>query len=455
MWSTEDVVVISDLHLTVLRNRGLFQADDLLASFLQWLHKELKGCHLVLNGDIFDFLASHTEATLNPADAELQVVSIAQNHTEVFDALSLIVKSQEHEVTILGGNHDPELVLDRVQAKIEEHLKVSCPHSHLRWLTNGEGAFFSLGNAKVLIEHGDQYDPWNWIDHEALRRAICLASRNISYKDIYKSPPGSRLVINRLNVLRDRFNWIETLQPLTPSILPLLLEIVLPVVDSNDRNQILGAVREFKDFAKRSMVETTLTLVKSRSRYWADVNEERQILSEWLAQFKREERSWGAIQDLKAAMGRTVARLRQVYSSAKLKKVARTSSFFQIEAADEQLARVVELIGYGTHLVVHGHTHAAKAYTVGGGLYINTGTWGQLTSLPDPEAGDEEWTNFLDSLRNNSATFSNRPTFARIRKQPDGTTASLCEWTGSGAKILSAWNFTNSQWRKETIDNEH
>lgn len=452
MWFAEDVIVISDLHLTAQRDRGLFQGDDLLASFLQWLHKELKGCHLVLNGDIFDFLANNTEATLNPTGAETQAASIAQSHVEVFDALSQIVNSKEHEVTILGGNHDPELALDSVQAKLEEHLKVSCPHSHLRWLTNGEGAFLSIGDSKVLIEHGDQYDPWNWIDHEALRRAVCLASRNIAYNGIYKPPPGSRLVTNRLHVLKDRFNWIETLQPLTPSVLPLLLEIVLPVVDSTDRNKILGAVNEFKGFALRSVVATALNVVKSKARHWAEVEEERQILNEWLSQYNNEEKSWGLKADVKAAFGRATRRLRRVYASAKLKKVARRSSFFQIEEPDEQLARVIELIGYGADLVVHGHTHAAKAYTVNNGLYFNTGTWGQLIKLPDAEADDEKWTTFLDTLRTNSATSFKRPTFARIRKQPAGTTASLCEWTSSGAKVLSEWNFTNNQWRKETIN---
>src|SRR5262249_32884089 len=155
-------------------------------------------------------------------------------------------------------------------------LKISCPHLHLRWLTNGEGAFFNVGEANVLIEHGDQYDPWNWIDHEGLRRAICLASRNISYQNIYQSPPGSRLVVNRLHHLRNQFDWIETLQPLTPSILPLLLEVILPAIDAKTRNQVLKGVDEFKDFGKRSLIDKALTFLKSRARFWDDVADERQ-----------------------------------------------------------------------------------------------------------------------------------------------------------------------------------
>jgi UDP-2,3-diacylglucosamine pyrophosphatase LpxH len=444
--SFREIIVISDVHLSVDRG-GWFQADIPLKNFFQWVIEEAKGSHLVLNGDIFDFLANNSEPGVNPADAEQQVAAIAKSHPEVFGALSNIINSQQHEVTILGGNHDPELALDNVQARLEKELKVSCPHPHLHWLTNGEGAFFILDDAKVLIEHGDQYDPWNWIDHEALRRAICLASRNISHAGIYDSPPGSRLVVNRLHPLRKDFSWIETLQPLTPSMLPLMLEVILPSVDSKTRKQVLKAVGEFKDFGKRSLIDKALTFVKSRARFWDDASAERQLLVEWLAQYNADKNSWGTAEIL-AALRRAATRLRTIYSNTKLRKASRLSSFFQIEAADEQLPRVVELIGYGSNLVVHGHTHAAKAYTVTKGLYINTGTWTRLTTLPDANDSEDDWTTFLGKLKANKADYFDRPTFARIHKTPDTLTASLCEWTSGGPKVQAAWEFRSGRWEK-------
>jgi len=366
----------------------------------------------------------------------------------VFAVLSSIMNSQQHEVTILGGNHDPELALHNVQTRLEQELKIFSPQLHLRWLTNGEGALFNVGDAKVLIEHGDQYDPWNWIDHEALRRAICLASRGISYADIYNSPPGSRLVINRLSRIRKDFNWIETLQPLTPSLLPLMLEVILPAADSKTRNQLLNAVREFKDFGKRSLIEKTLTLLKSRARYWDYAGYEKQGLVEWLAQYNNQEKTWSIAADVDDVLRRAAKRLRNLYSDARLRKAARLSSFFQIEAEDEQLPRVTELIGYGSDLVLHGHTHAAKAYAVDRGLYVNTGTWTRLTTLPASDADDDEWIAFLDKLKTNKADYFDRPTFARIRTISDTPTASLCEWTSSGPKVLSTWHYRNRRWEK-------
>jgi metallophosphoesterase superfamily enzyme len=58
--SFREIIVISDVHLSVDRG-GWFQADIPLKNFFQWVIEEAKGSHLVLNGDIFDFLANNSE----------------------------------------------------------------------------------------------------------------------------------------------------------------------------------------------------------------------------------------------------------------------------------------------------------------------------------------------------------------------------------------------------------
>src|SRR5438045_1354393 len=147
MWSAEEIIVISDLHLAAERGRGLSQADEQLAKFLRWIRTRFSHCHLLLNGDVFDFLVGkQQEAAINLDDAATEAASIVDNHKEVFEALSLIANSEEHELTILGGNHDPETALPTVQEKIEQSLKPSdshspklpCSHFPIHWLTNGE-----------------------------------------------------------------------------------------------------------------------------------------------------------------------------------------------------------------------------------------------------------------------------------------------------------------------------
>jgi UDP-2,3-diacylglucosamine pyrophosphatase LpxH len=449
MWSVEEALVISDLHLAAEHGRGLFQADEQLVMFLRDVRESFHHCHLFLNGDVFDFLVGQQQQMQISLDnAAAYAATVVENHREVFKELSLLANSKEHEIIILGGNHDPEMALPTVQKEIERHLNSSCAHSPVRWLTNGEAALFQMGDVKVLIEHGDQYDAWNWIDHEALRRVVCLASRNVSYQDVYKSPPGSRLVINRFNLIRDQFPWLQTLQPLSAAIIPLALEVILPTVSDDERFQFIKAVKEVKGYGLRSVVDSVLLNLGARREYWANEDEERQLLSEWLAQYEREENVWGSRRDAKAWLARAVARLRNIAVKRNLKRVSGKTAFFDISADDENHDAVARLLDKGANLVVHGHTHAAKAYQVGRGLYLNTGTWGQLTKLPDGEASEEEWAVYIEGLRAGRADSFQRPTFVRISKQAEHTTATLFEWTASGAQAQSGWSFADGKWER-------
>jgi UDP-2,3-diacylglucosamine pyrophosphatase LpxH len=433
----------------------LFQADEQLAEFLDWARQKGRHCHLFLNGDVFDFLVGQREeVAVNPAGAAAQAAAIAEAHPEVFKALRLFADSEDCELIILGGNHDPELALPAVQKEIERHLKSTCPHPPVRWLTNGEAALFRVGAAKVLVEHGDQYDPWNWIDHEALRRVICLASRNVPHDDVYRSPPGSRLVINRFNHVRTEFPWLETLQPFTASILPLALEVILPNLQRNERGRLLGAVKEFHGAGRRSLADAALRKLDKRSEFWAGAEEEEaQLFNEWLARYQREEKDgWGAKEALgqaKEALGRAGGRLRTLAARGTLKRAARRDTFFKTDAQNGRHGAVARLVEKGTDLVVHGHTHSAKAYKVGRGLYLNTGTWGQLMSLPAAGAGKKQWADFLDDLRSKRAVSFARPTFAWIGQRGEETTAALCAWEGGRPVSCSGWSFAGGRWREQ------
>jgi UDP-2,3-diacylglucosamine pyrophosphatase LpxH len=450
MFPAKDIVVISDLHLAAERGKGLFQADEQLASFLNWVHDNVPSCYLVLNGDVLDFLVDKTEGTaISLDDAAKQAADIAAHHTEVFEALSRFANSKNHELIILGGNHDPELGLPTVQKEVERHLNLSCAHSGVRWMTNGEAALFYVGEAKVLIEHGDQYDAWNWIDHEALRRVVCLASRNVAYDGTYKLPPGSQMVINRFNRFRTAFPWLSTLQPLSPAILPLALEVILPTVDKTERKALLGAAREFSKYNLRSLTYTAVRKLKPETEYWAEEDEERQILIEWLDQYERDEDTWGIIDWMGENISRVLARLRSVLATGLLRRVSSRDGFYDIDKQDDSFDAVARLMSRGTHLVAHGHTHSAKSYLVGEGLYLNSGTWGELARLPDAQAASDVWTQFLTELKEGRAETFSRPTFIRISEREGKTGATLFEWQPEEPKPESAWVFTNNHWQKE------
>jgi UDP-2,3-diacylglucosamine pyrophosphatase LpxH len=451
MWSTEETIVISDLHVALERGRGLFQADGQLTKFLHHVRENLSNAHLLINGDAFDFLVGpEQEMEIDPAYTVAQVAEIAGNHSQVFEALGLLATSENHEVTILGGNHDPELVLPEVQSAIEKHSQPASGRVSIRWLTNGEAALMHVGELKVLIEHGDQYDSWNWVDHEALRRVVCLTSRNVAHQGVYRTSPGSRLVLNRFNRLREQFPWLQTLQPLSASIIPLSLEVILPALPREDRFELIKAVKEANSFGARSLVDGILRRAGARSEYWASEDTERQALDEWLAEYQKTEDVWGRY-DATDWVKRALKRLRSYVTTRKLKGLSDRTTFFDIDSKDENYEAVSRLISKGAGLVVHGHTHAAKAYQVNDGLYMNSGTWGQLTTLPNSETADQEWADYIEKLRAGQAHSFSRLTFVHIKKQGSETSAKLCKWTDQGVQTLSDWRFAGSAWEKRNL----
>jgi hypothetical protein len=146
----------------------------------------------------------------------------------VFDALSGLAQSPSHRLVIMGGNHDPELIFPAVREAVERRLGVGFMNPGVCWLVHGEALRLRVGDAVVLAEHGNSLDPWNRIDHAALQSALSLASRNLSDVSDYQPPPGSRLVLEVVNVLRKDYGWVDCLKPETEAVLPLLWHFSTP-----------------------------------------------------------------------------------------------------------------------------------------------------------------------------------------------------------------------------------
>jgi UDP-2,3-diacylglucosamine pyrophosphatase LpxH len=483
MWQTQDIIIISDLHLAAERDTGLFQADKQLAEFLDWVHRELRHCLLVLNGDVLDFLVpAEGEATNDALDlsrAPERSRKVISHHPEVFTALAELIKSPEHDLFFIAGNHDPEINLPVVQFEIEKALSPSRSKRTMRWVLHGLAARMQVGQAVVLIEHGDRYDAWNKIDQDQLRRFSSLLSRGAKSTKPYKHPPGSRLVTNILTDLRQDFPWVDWLKPERQAVIPLLWYVAFDGEKIQRRAEVRSFLNELKNTTLRQIEDAVSAHVNPDSKYWSDRKKEKEkLFAQWISSLESE-----MIRGVLFGHKDTDDKLRKYIP--RFDKVATEDGYFKLSTSDSSFIAVQNHLALGANLVMHGHTHAAKAYAVehhnGQGLYCNSGTWGLLMSLPreenfpEPIQKEEYWLDYLKWLADKDAWrevrlkgltampkqyadlgpkhIRQRPTFIRVNydSQTNHTTAALYEWQDSGPRTLSRWTFISTGKRWEQV----
>lgn len=453
MWNVKELFVLSDLHLTTERNYGLFQADRELADCLGWILKETEDSVIVLAGDSFDFLVPYTGNgdCSEKLNFECRTKQIIEQHAEVFQALTDLVQSGRHRLVIMGGDHDVELVFPGVQEAVERRLGVDFANPVIRWMVQGEGFNLRVGNAVTLIEHGNALSPWNRVNYASLQSAFSLASRNLLQLAGYERSLGGRLAMEVMSPLLDKHRWIDWLKPATDTTLPLLWHF--GSISERDKISQLGdaysSMREFAINRKLSNARTAELLYQGEREAETTLKDE--IFEDWV---RRAFRYVRLVQenDNKADNIREDPKLIE-----ELPRISARDDFFDTDKPDELINSLEPIFKSGTDLVIHGHTHSAKAcllkFAQNNGLYLNTGTWGQLLQLPKSNQSEYDWRAFLDRLEKNVVSSRCRPTLARIKHSPqhDATVASLLEWKASGPTSLATYRFSQRQtsWQKE------
>ena len=226
-------VVMSDIHLCeVERSGGLwmryrqapYSPDRAIADMIGALLREVGegDLCLVLNGDIFDFDAPrvikgesqfHDQAR-SAANAAPMLEAILDDHPVFVEAMGSVLAAG-HELVIVSGNHDAQLVFPRlrevltdrfvaaallVKAKRGEHASVEL-QSELRGRIVFR-AWFHRTDDGILIEHGNQYDeycahrypmaPFGLTRDEVQPTLGSLAARNLLSRMGYFNPHVDR-----------------------------------------------------------------------------------------------------------------------------------------------------------------------------------------------------------------------------------------------------------------------
>ncbi|CAB5080408.1 hypothetical protein D3OALGA1CA_170 [Olavius algarvensis associated proteobacterium Delta 3] len=195
-----NLIIISDLHLSAglneetrkySRNEDFF-FDNEFDDFLKYHQRENPGNnHLIINGDLFDFLQVNGPltqelkrtggATFSISDREekyglgtesektcWKLDRIVNGHKVFFKALARFL-SEENRLSIISGNHDIELHWPDVQTALIDHIagfvsdeaipsKIEARVTFYPW-------FYYNKNRKTYVEHGSQYDPFNSFEY--------------------------------------------------------------------------------------------------------------------------------------------------------------------------------------------------------------------------------------------------------------------------------------------------
>ena len=225
-------IIISDTHIGAGGAKEGNKLEDFIsdAEFEGWLRRLVEESdradvemELIINGDWIEFLqvpevsqfqpphsydaSAYTSATVAAALQRLAIV--AAWHPGIFRSLAdfLHPTPPRRSITVLYGNHDPEMVFPDVQRRIRELLNVTGADADL--VAFGPRRYFKDG---VYIEHGNAYV------EEVNRFQNADAPFDPGDPTRIERPAGSRFVTNFFNKVEWQRPWIDGVNPLTSLI---------------------------------------------------------------------------------------------------------------------------------------------------------------------------------------------------------------------------------------------
>ncbi len=426
MPSRESLFVISDLHLggdtgfQMCSERGRRR----LASFIRNIPGQLapsQQAHLVLAGDIVDFLAEQPFAAFTPDDnqatAKLARIMDLGDTADIWLALRELV-SAGHSLTLMLGNHDLELSLPGPRRLLHQRIG----QRGVEFLYDNQ----AFVRGPVLIEHGNRYDDWNVVPHDSLRAVRSALSR-------HEAPPpmrtvaGSELVVGVMNGLKKQYAFIDLLKPENEAALPLLavldpgcmfkLKQIVHLARQAARTRVprddSGAPEERDLISAQAEPPGTQQFQQAQTLLGIADDEigARENLQSW----------WHVYQAGQAEDRRE--QLRRLRKALQLYVQAQRETFATAEESPRYLQPAEALAKRGFRAVVFGHTHLAKHVPMLGGEahYLNTGTWAELMRIPEKvlsnsAEGDSVLEGFVEALKDNQLGDWRTlvPTFARI-----------------------------------------
>ena len=416
------IFVVSDLHLGGDKGFQMCEAAGRrrLAELFLWIREQAsptRRAWIVIAGDVVDFLAEQPFAAFTQDEAEAcrKLESILQSTQEVWGALA---KAAERcTVTVMLGNHDVELAMSQPRRRLRERIGGA-----VEFLFDNEA--FTFGD--LLVEHGNRYDGWNIVDHEALRQHRSRSSRG-EPGEPFPTQPGSELVARVMNQFKKRYPWVDLLKPETAGVIPILAAL------AGSSFKVLAEATKAAAAASWRASKIDRTGTPTASRFVAEEPagpsaSTKTPVEEVADLFELIERSEGPRRSASAEdrmVGEGAVTIDEELLFRGLRRWGdKDNTSFQIDRENKTyLAAARTLAERGKRkVIVFGHTHHAKRIRLdSSALYLNTGTWADLMRIPEAILSGADsparaaFADFMVALKTDASALRRLvPTFARI-----------------------------------------
>jgi UDP-2,3-diacylglucosamine pyrophosphatase LpxH len=356
---------------------------------------------LVVAGDFLDFLAIPPSAAFTP-DPTAAVAKLRRTMSEppfdaVFTALGRFLHAGHH-LSVLVGNHDVELTFPSVQEALL--VRMAAAPGQVAFLD--DGCAYRLGG--VLIEHGNRYDGANENDWTGLRAFKSAQSR-------YEKPPedlvvsaGSKIVHAVVNPLKERYPFIDLLQPQGEVVALLLLAFepgliwdVRKLANMLSGRRLQGRYAQGQAPGETRHVSATPPALgpdpadPELARVFGATYEALRAPVEQVSSGDLASVAWAGRGDgLRDLLARSEPiprpRLEQIQTCLRRLLVGDRSD--RVDGPTEQYGAAAERLRAGSggevDVVVMGHTHLARHIgPAERATYINTGTWADVVRVPE------------------------------------------------------------------------
>jgi UDP-2,3-diacylglucosamine pyrophosphatase LpxH len=459
----DELYSVSDLHMGGEGTGAqIFNAGSELGLLIRHLRTKPGKVALVLNGDLVDFLAEPNAKSFDPVDANHKLTRIWYDPAfkPVWVALKKFVSTKGRRLVITLGNHDLELALPWVRARLISLLagEDDATHGRIILAFDGSGFLCRVGNATVLCIHGNEVDDWNVTDYEKIRRVGRDLHQGRSV-GTWIPNAGTQLVVEVMNEIKKTYPFVDLLKPELEAVIPVLLAIA-----PGQRDRIIHSLPALKHLAidkvRRAAgwlgagnrtEEIPLTTVPGQL-HRPRLNHD-SLMAATEEHVLRDAKPISLVRDVEAGEKLGLAEAAWIWAQGgdtrEVLRIAldglQKNRSFDWSHEDDTFRELDEAIGPDVDFILAGHTHLERALNrrKTSGFYFNSGTWARLIKLePKILADQAEFNKFygaaaagtMDALDKFPGLVLRRFTVVAIRAGAEGTRGELMLRNAVGRK---------------------